>query len=46
MGGERYARPEFEALQALARERAMEEHVHLVDTVEDAVDLLAAARPR
>lgn len=37
--------PAWPLLQALARDRAMEEHVHLVDSVEEAVALLAADLP-
>ena len=36
--------PAWPLLQALARGRAMEEHVHLVDTVEEAAAVMAAFR--
>ena len=42
VGREHWTRtlPAWPLLQALARERAMEEHVHLVDTLEEALEVL------
>ncbi len=37
--------PAWPLLQALARGRAMEPHVHLVDTVDEAVELVSLSRP-
>jgi hypothetical protein len=34
--------PAWPLLQALARGRAMESHIHLVDTVDDAAELMAS----
>ena len=36
--------PAWPLLRALARGRAMEDHVHLVDTVDEAAELVAASR--
>ena len=37
--------PAWPLLRALARGQAMEDHIHLVDTVEEAVEALALTRP-
>lgn len=38
--------PAWPLLKALAKGRAMEPHVHLVDTIDDAVELIGSATPR
>jgi hypothetical protein len=37
--------PVWPLLQALARGRAMEGHVHLVDTAEEVLDVIGAVAP-
>ena len=38
--------PVWPLLRALARDRAMEPHVHLVDSLDEAVDVVSLSRPR